>query len=269
MARNVDEIYASITSAKDADSRLAALDSSDELSVWRRIAKTFAGVTREVELLFDKLTVEIQKIIDRNIPGTPAWYAERSYEFQFGHPVIVVDGRPTYAVDDADARIVKYASVQRGSTGNAILKIAKQVSALPAPLTPTELNAFQAYVNNIMFAGSYISVRSIPADKIKLTIKVWYDALYTPEAARTFVEATINSYINDVQFDGYYRRITLTELLIHTESVKDIEIMDFKGKKHNATLWTDIIREYQALSGYARIDDAYPLSTNLLLEPSI
>src|SRR5690606_1220140 len=100
-----------------------------------------------------------------------------------------------YAVVDSAKQIVKYVSVsdERGIVG---VKAAKQEDNRPVPLSGEEAAALLSYIRDIRPPGTRLIVESLPADKLRSAMTVYYNAQMGEAAIREAVEAAYINYIN-------------------------------------------------------------------------
>ncbi len=265
MARTIQEIQDEILAAKSQHSELDILSSNSQVSIWRLWVYVVAASIWTVEKIFDLLRFDIDAINAANVIGSEAWYVERAYEFQYGDIPVIDEGRLVYDSIDESKQIIKRASIVRlgNENANAIIKVAtidEQTNELRA-LDTNEITAFNGYIRNLMFAGSFIGTRSLPADFLKLYAKIYYNAIYPLLELEVRVADAINEHIANVPYDGKFFLIRLIDAIQNVEGVSDIEIINFQGKPDSqGSQWQPTQRIYITQAGYAKIkDDEYPL----------
>jgi hypothetical protein len=265
MARTIQEIQTEILATKATQPELAILSSNSQVSIWRLWVYVVAASIWTVEKIFDRLRLDIDAINAANVIGSEAWYVERAYEFQYGDIPVIVEGRLVYDTINLDNRIIKRASIVRlgNENANAIVKVATiddQTNELRA-LTQIEITAFNGYIRSLMFAGSFIGTRSLPADFLRLYAKVYYNAIYPLPELQIRVANAVNEYIANVPYDGKFFLIKLIDAIQNVEGVSDVELINFNGRPDSqGSQWQPTQRIYITQSGYAKIkDDEYPL----------
>src|SRR5690606_22382174 len=87
--------------------------------------------------------------------GTLIWYRQQCFEFQYGDSLTWNGNKYVYAVPNTLKQIIKRAAVV-DSGGQVVIKIAKLSGTTPVPLSAGELSAFDAYINQVKFAGTNI-----------------------------------------------------------------------------------------------------------------
>lgn len=265
MARTIQEIQTEILAQKATQPELDILSSNSQVSVWRLWVYVVAAVIYTVETIFDMLRADIDAINAANVIGSEAWYVERAYEFQYSDIPVIVEGILVYDTINLDNRIIKRASIVRlgAENANAIIKVATiddQTNELRA-LTQVEITAFNAYIRSLMFAGSFIGTRSLPADFLRLFAKIYYNAIYPLPDLQIRVANAVEEYIENVPFDGKFFLIKLIDAIQNVEGVSDVEIINFQGRPDSqGSQWQPTQRIYITQAGYAKIkDDEYPL----------
>ena len=143
MARTQEQILAQINEEADRHAALAELQRhTSRISVWRHIKQSAAFAIRTIEEMLDTHSAEVESRLNRQRIGTRAWYAEQALRYQHGQKVALIDGRPGYATDAAEARIIRHLAVEEATDddGNktGIIKV-KAVKAGETPGAPYEV----------------------------------------------------------------------------------------------------------------------------------
>ena len=100
----------------------------------------------------------------------------------------------------------------------------------PIPLTTTELNAVQGYLNEIMPAGIYTQATTADSDKILIKGTIYYNGLYSA-TIQANVELAINTYLENLPFGGKFVVSELEHEIINVTGVKDINITRIQARK--------------------------------------
>lgn len=235
---------------------------TSKAGIVRNIIYVFASALFVVVKMFDVLRKEIDSIINKNQIGSESWYVEQAYKFQYGDVPTVLEGRLVYETLNPEKQIIKRASATRQSNANAILKVATEdEDGNIRGLNNDEALAFNAYIRLVMFAGSFVSTRSLNADWLRLFGKIYYDPIYEINDFKRRVSQGIEAHIKNVPFDGIFKRIDLVRAITEVEGVRDVEIIAFAGlPRTTGATWINIGRQYITQAGYAAIkQDEYPL----------
>ncbi|MDT8337180.1 MAG: hypothetical protein RQ856_05055 [Candidatus Izemoplasmatales bacterium] len=180
-----------------------------------------------------------------------------------------INNKFQYNTIDVSKQIIKRAAVIEGA-GQVRLKVAKlDGNNLPIPLTLSELNAFQNYINKIKFAGTDITITSRTSDLLKLQMDVFYDPLVIDangglinNPAIKPVEVAINDFISNLSFNG---KLVLTSLVDAVQQVNGVNnpVLISAEAKFGQLNYTPINVDYTADAGHLKIDAAFPLSTTI------
>ncbi|MGV7234617.1 MAG: hypothetical protein ACQ9ET_00020 [Nitrosomonadaceae bacterium] len=289
MARTIEEIYDALITEKesstellgllptpdDSQTLLADLTTTSKVAIWRLTLFVVAVGIWSHEKLFDEHTASINALVDVLIVGTPRWIRERCFEFQLGDSLTYdsATGRFIYSTIDTAVQIVKRASVLE-TLGQVRIKVAKlDVSDNPIPLTASELNSFNLYVNQIAPVGTNILSISRTADLLKVAYDVTYDQLVLAsdgsrlDAPTVFpIEDAINTFIGNLPFDGVLNLTQLTDAVQAADGVVDPVITTAEAR-FGAVPFAVIDKNYTADAGYMAIDPAFPLSTQITYIP--
>ena len=130
----------------------------------------------------------------------------------------------------AKSRIVKHvAVVENKKTGWVRIKAAKEVNGELQKLSnenPDELGALNRYMQHIKDAGVKLIVQSLPPDRLKMHIDIYYDAMVLDENGGRLdggsvkpVNDTIDAYLRSLPFNGAFVLATLTDQLQETPGV--------------------------------------------------
>lgn len=266
MARSVSAIFNEIVAEKNNQPDLNGLTSTSQTAMWRLWAFIVAFAISLHEQLFDAVIEEVKDRLSQGVPGTLPWYAAKAKEFQYNASTSYLLGfddynRAVYSVINEADRIIKYASAVESTGGQVIVKVAKDSSGTPAPLTVSELNSFTAYMGMMKFAGTRLQCQSNAADKLKLVLTIYYDPIATLTSVQSEVYAKINSYLTSIPFDGLIYVEKIQDAIQSVASVNSVEITSASADTGSGHI--GFPRYYQTYSGYAVIDSAFPLSSTL------
>ena len=274
MARTIDYWYQLIIAQKAITTELTAVDSTSKASVFNLWAYIVAFVMCTLDNVFDLHKNEVDADIAMLKPHSQTWYQALALRFQYGQDTI--PGTDQYAntglSDTAIAaqKIIAQAAVTEVSTATAIglrVKVVKLVSGSYAQLITAELNAFTAFMNKQKDAGVNIIAQSLPADKLRLTIEVFYDPLILKSdgsridgTAATPVLDGIKAYLKALPYNGEYANTRLSNALQQVSGVVFPNITQSQAQ-YGAFPFTNIDEVYVPDGGYLVFDTAYPVLT--------
>ena len=234
MARTIDKIQEQIITEKDRSQGLESLNSTSKTAIWRVWTYITAVAIWTLENLFDLHKKEVDRLLLTKKPHNLLWYKTKAEAFQFGSEL--KPGSDCYdntGVDHlkvAKSRIVKHvAVVENKKTGWVRIKAAKEVNGELQKLSnenPDELGALNRYMQHIKDAGVKLIVQSLPPDRLKMHIDIYYDAMVLDENGGRLdggsvkpVNDTIDAYLRSLPFNGAFVLATLSDQLQETPGV--------------------------------------------------
>lgn len=277
MAQTTAQIKKQMTDAFIANAVIAGLygltpglsfdDQFSSVSIESIIFDVIAFCMFNLQKLFDAHRDEVKAIIDNTKPHKVTWYATMAKLFQFGFTLVPDEDYYnntgfTQAAIDA-SKVVKYAAVEEVGKGLRI-KVATLSGSDLAPLPLAQLNGFRAYMQRIKDAGVRLYFTNSAADSLKLTIKIYYDALILDATgarldgtAATPVPDAIDSFLKSpypagVGFNGLFVLAKLTDKLQAVQGVVIPEITTAQAR-YGALPYQNIVTEYLPDAGYLRI----------------
>lgn len=273
MARTIDTINNDLKQAFMQDTTLAEkygftaganfADTFSRFSIESIILYIVAASIWTLEKLFDTHTAEVTDYIATMKPHSLRWYVEKAKAFMYGVPLI--DGSDQYDTTNltdeqiAEKKIVTFAACTEANA-TLYLKVAK---AGPAPLTTDEKTAFVAYLHEIKDAGVRIDVISENGDYLRLQMVIYYDPLLinaTGESKATgnkVVEDAIKNYIENIPFNGEFRKNELEDAI---QAVDGVVMVEFERAEHSETgeddTFEEVIPYCKPTSGYFKFANA-------------
>ncbi|NPV35068.1 MAG: hypothetical protein HPY80_00205 [Bacteroidales bacterium] len=279
MARTIAEIYDSLNKVKanmqelhafvvdnnpgntmdNAETLLADLSNKSKVAIWRLWLWLMSVASWMVEKLFDIHKEEVEDIIARKRPHTLRWYAEESKKFQYGYCLEWLGDTFGYAADQPTAKIITYASASE--VGDKVLiKVATGERPNIKPLSTIQLSAFKDYWAKWKDAGVKLEIVSLPADEIKVNMKIIRDRMILDHNNRLLRDSTINPIENAIasfgaglEFDGLLRLSKLVDAIQSAEGVIDVQINDAWHRPSGGD-WKPINMSVMPASGYFILD---------------
>ena len=276
MARTIDTIK---TELKKAFMQDATLQNKYGFEPEREFDDVFSKVSIEsillyivaaaiwtLEKLFDTHTKEVTDYIATMKPHSLRWYVEKAKAFMYGYPLIEgTDQYNTEGMEDEDitaAKIVTFAACTE-SEATLYLKVARSVGGHPAALDESQKSAFKAYLQEIKDAGVRIDVISEEGDYLTLDMVIYYDPLILNEdgenksTGEKTVENAIKQYIENIPFNGEFRK---NELVDTIQAVPGVEMVELNSCYHSETGTTgtfeEVIAYCKPISGYFKFENA-------------
>lgn len=259
MARTLKQIQDGMVAAHNADTDLAPLNNSSATARWRLIYFVVAASIHLYEVMMDALRLELEAIRDESIPGTVEWYRRKAFEWQNGHSLLMIDGRPSYAVDDPVARIIARSAVLETPTGGLLIKVAKDNGGVLQALTGGELGSITGFYREIHFAGTPVALLSQNADLLRISGQLWFDATMDPAALATAAEAAVAAYLGGLPFNGRIRQTEVMAAILAVDGITDAASL--LVETNPGAGWIALTREAVPVSGWLILDASYPFLT--------
>jgi hypothetical protein len=262
MPRTIAEIQAEIIAQVQAETLLADLNSASVSAIWRLWTYIVATAIWTLEVLFYQHLSDVNNLLAALKPHTLRWYAAKAKAFQFGYALALdtdlYDNAAFTPTQIAASKIVMY-SAAVDNTGGLTLKVAKTVGNLPTPLSASEYAAFAAYIAQVKDAGVRIDVLSAPADKITLSVDIYYDATVLSSTGARLdgteyepVKTAINNYLNSLPFNGLFVKTYLTDAMQRVSGVVVPEIKACACARYDSSSLFSVDVFYQPYSGYLK-----------------
>ncbi|MEO8236406.1 MAG: nucleotidyltransferase [Flavobacterium sp.] len=231
MARTVEEIQVQMLTGIANNSDLVGLNSTSKVAIYRLIVFIVAIAIWTLEKLFDTHSSQVDVAIYENKPGTARWYRNMSLAYQFGFNLLTDDDQfdnAGFTTDQIEAsKIVKYCSVKESlESSRLIIKLAGDDGTNLIPLTPTQIDSFKYYISEVAYAGVKTHFVNNPADKLRLTMRVYRNPLVIDENGNNIltggksVEIAIKKYIKNLPFDG---ELVINDLIDYLRDVPGVE----------------------------------------------
>jgi hypothetical protein len=276
MARSSTQIQNQILAEVANQPLLAPLNSTSQSAIWRLWVNVFAAVQNVNEQLWDVKQTELEKIAAESVAGTAAWLQRQVLNFQFGDQIVVNPNYSvSYPVTDASKRIVSRCSVKQLPEDRVVLvKVAKGTQSALQPLAQPERDALTSYVHKVQFAGTYITVISLEADRLTADIDVFFDAEYVQSVVKANVVVAINEFLKNLEFDGVLHKNQLQNAIEAVPGVLDLTINGLVARPYltsrNDPTVTPFERIYETDAGYiiAETDTGYTLNDTINMIPN-
>lgn len=271
MARTIDTIKAELTASWMNNPHL---QEAYGFSTGEDFNKRFSRVSIEslllyivaasiwtLEKLFDTHTAEVTDYIATMKPHTLRWYVDKAKAFMCRPLLPGTDQFDTTGMTDeniAAARIITFAACTE-SNATLYMKVAK---AGPTPLKPEEKAAFEAYLREVKDAGVRIDVTSQEGDHLTMDMTIYYNPLLmngsgesknAQTAGMKLVEEAIKNYIENIPFNGEFRKNELEDAIQQVEGVVMVEFDSFEHSETGSNPET-VVAYCKPVSGYFKYE---------------
>jgi hypothetical protein len=261
MGRTKKQIKAEITTHFMANEKLAAdygyaagasFDAEFSLVSLENILFEIVALALFIhELFFDQHTKEVNERLANEKAGTKPWYRTMALRFQFGFDLVAdkdyFDNGSTTDEQIALSKIIKYAAVNEAAdSSRVILKIAGETNGVLSDFdNPSQVEAIEAYINEIRVAGVQVTIINYKADRLYLNLQIKRDALVLDESGMSKLDANypvveaLQEFMKELDFNGELRLSALVDKLQIIPGVLDATLISAESS------WID-----PAVSGY-------------------
>jgi hypothetical protein len=229
MARTLSAIYTEIQQKRIEYLQLTTYENSSRMSIMNAIMYIIATAIWSLENLMDVFKVDIAKVINNRINGTMAYYINALKNYQDGDELVVADDGCSfsYATVDPSKRIITSAicevTNENGFYDRHIhMKVATGNDGAFTRLTDAQLINVRNYMQQIVFAGTNISVYSLKGDVLVPKILVCYDGNVTVDALRESIISAMHGYLATTAFTGRFYPSKLVNSIGDVEHVVDV-----------------------------------------------
>lgn len=249
-----------LTTINSFQDLLQSLNSTSKVSVSDLLLYNVAYSEFLLENNIVNLYNQLEELLNRTGYGQAQWLIDKALEFQSSDILLLNPDTYElyYSTINTDKQVVGYAAALETDTG-VLLKIRGKNSDL---LNSEELTQFSDFISKIKIMGQRISILNIPADSLKLVGEITYSAQLSLATIQSNVETAINNYIENLEFNSTFIKSQLIEDIMVLNGIKNVTFSTMEAKSYSSG-YVSITDTYEAVSGYLKIDPAFPLSSNL------
>ncbi|RWX03354.1 nucleotidyltransferase [Flavobacterium cerinum] len=223
MARTIQTIKSDITTPFMANDVLAGIygyqpSSSFEanfstVSLENILFDIFALAVFLFEQMHDQHKFEVTNMLANQKAGTLPWYRTMALRFLWGFDLVtdsdifITAGATPEQIEAA--RIVKYSAVNEATeSSRIIIKIAGETNGILSPITEPQKESFEAYLNEVRFAGDKITVINFLPDKLFLALQIKRDPLVLNANGMSIlngnypVNEALQEFMKELPFNG-------------------------------------------------------------------
>jgi hypothetical protein len=257
MARSIATIKEVIRQKKNDYTTLSPIlfkeEGGSSVGVLNNIADVVSINQNLHEQIFDQYRTDVEGVITSGTLQTNAWLQKKVLEFQYSTTT------PQYVQLDTDTYIANYPIINEElqiitrcaviTQGGGVVSVKVAKSDPPTVLSGAEKTALESYLNIITGAGIKPVVLNEPSDKLRVNAIVYYDGQFY-DTIQSEVEATINTYLANLPFNGEYQIIKMVDALQAVNGFKDIVISSVQARKDSVVSPSTVVRNYAPYSGY-------------------
>lgn len=183
------------------------------------------------EQIIDTHKKEVDDALRNQKSGTLPWYRTKALNFQYGFDLFSESDVYNNGIANDEtiqnSKIIKYAAVNESDVeSRVIVKIATEIDGELKPITPQQQNSFEAYLNEIRYAGVRITVVNYLPDMLYPNLTIYRDPLLLDANGMSIlngnfpVNDAINEYMKELPFDGEFVIQAFVDKLQKVEGVK-------------------------------------------------
>lgn len=238
MARSLKDIHNGMLSDITSNEVLsAALTSNSLYAIFRLFTFIIATAIWIHESFLDQHMLEINYKLANQKSGTKPWYRYMALQFQYGFDLVLdkdyFDNGAATAEQIEASKIIKYAAVNEAEdSSRVILKIASEVNGVLSDFDdPAQVEAIEAYINEIRVAGVQVTIINYKADRLYLNLQIKRDALVLNESGMSKVDANypvneaLQEFMKELDFNGELRLSALVDKLQIIPGVIDATLL--------------------------------------------
>lgn len=275
MARTIAQIQAQIIANVQADATLSQMNSPSAVAIWRLWTYVVAAAHFLLETFFDVHKAEVDEALATLKPHGLRWYQTKTLAFQYGSDLVededYYDNSSLTPDQILAQQIIVQASVSEAD-GKVTVKASKEVDGELEPLETAEYNAALAYLQEIKDAGVRLELLSFNADKLRLTVDVFYDPLIL-NAAGERIDGTNDDPVGEaarlflregLTFNGLFVIEKMRDALQAVDGVFVPMIRNTLAARYDNPSFTVLDVVYQPYSGFLRFYEAGDLTLNFI-----
>lgn len=252
MARTLSTIYQEAKAARDARLELTEFHNGSKMSIMDAFTWVTSACIWSFENIMDVFKVDVASDLRNRVNGTPAYYVNALLKYQHGDTLQMNDEGTQFSyptVDETKRVITKVAysevntdvvevndnktTVYKFFDKDLVLKIATGAPGAYEQVDGETLTAVRAYMQQISFAGTHMTIVSRKGDILVPKVIVYYDGGATESEMMEAVEAALNNFIANIPFDGAVYVQKIVDTIQRVEHVTDVFIdnnsTDFNG----------------------------------------
>jgi hypothetical protein len=239
MARTVTQIHNGMLTDITSNEVLSEyLNSSSRYAIYRLFTFIIAFAIWVFENILDQHFFEINDKLANQKAGTLPWYRTMALRFQYGFDLVqdkdYFDNGLANTEHIENSKIIKYCAVNEAKdSSRVIIKIAGEVEGVLSDFTdPAQVEAIEAYFEEIKVAGTKITIINYKADQLFLNLKIKRDALILTDTGmskenRNYpVNEALQEFMKELKFNGELQLSSLIDKIQLVPGVLDATLLN-------------------------------------------
>jgi len=238
MARTLTQIKNLMLNDIAADEVLTAeLTSTSKYAIFRLFTFIMATAIWIHESFFDKHVLEINDKLANQKAGTLPWYRTMALQFQYGFDLVpdkdYFDNGAATAEQIEASKIIKYSAVNEATdSSRVIIKIAGEVDGVLTDFDdPAQVEAIEAYFEEIRVAGVQLTIINFKADRLYLNLKIKRDSKILTDNGMSKLDGNypvneaLQEFMKELDFNGELKLSALVDKLQVIPGVIDATVL--------------------------------------------
>ncbi|REH00262.1 nucleotidyltransferase [Flavobacterium aquicola] len=238
MARTVTQIHDGMLTDITSNEVLSEyLNSNSIYAIYRLFTFIIAYALWVFENILDNHFFEINDKLANQKAGTLPWYRAMALRFQYGFDLVqdkdYFDNDYANTEQIENSKIIKYCAVNEATdSSRVIIKIAGEVDGVLSDFTdPAQVEAIEAYFEEIKVAGTKITIINYKADKLFLNLRIKRDALILTDTGMSKlngnypINEALQEFMKELKFNGELQLSALIDKIQLVPGVLDATIL--------------------------------------------
>jgi hypothetical protein len=237
----------------------AQLTSNSKVAFWRLWAFVMAVICWIQATLWDKAKEEITVLANAAIKDTDQAFLREVKLFEYPGTAVIdpVTKEIVFSPSNPDNQIIKTAAIITDSLGVSNILVAQDDGAGGLMKIPSVvLDAFRVYLAMIQPVGTNVQGDSRDADRLKISLNVWYDPLagYSdPTAFETEVNNALVASLLLTDFKSRTQKQVIEDAVRAVPGYKNLDFTILQAKSDAAISYSNFQNgEYTAVAGYLK-----------------
>lgn len=243
MARTLSQIYQEAKAIRDQRLELTEFHNGSKMSVMDSFMWVASACVWSLENLMDVFKMDVASDLMNKVNGTPAYYANALLKYQHGDSLMMnEEGTQFYypSVDPSKHIVTKVSysevnnemveekdgkrTVYKFYDKDLILKVATGEAGAYSQIDGETLTAVKAYMQQIAFAGTHMTIVSRKGDILVPKLTVFYDGGVSASELMSAIESALNDFLTNLPFDGAVYIQKIIDAIQRVDHVTDVYI---------------------------------------------
>ena len=232
MARTLTEIYTEAKNCRNQYLELNECKNGSKMSIMDAFTWVTSACIWSFETILDVFKVDLVNDLQKRVSGTPAYYANALLKYQHGDSLAMNEDGTSFSyptVDESKCKITKVSYSEEAEGGfydkRLVLKVATTGDSGEYERIDSEiLRGARAYIKQISFAGTHVTVVSRNGDVLIPRVTVYYNGPVSQDEMYSKIEEALDKFISSVDFNGAIYAQKVIDAIQSVQHVTDVYI---------------------------------------------